>query len=133
MNGIVKRDAAVALLRKLPEQATFVPVQVLGELFNVLVRKAGKPKPAARDAILGWKNAFLVIDTSPEMLVRAIDLSIDHDLSIWDAVILAAAVGVECRILISENLQDGFTWGGCTVVNPFATPRNVLLQSFFVD
>jgi predicted nucleic acid-binding protein len=38
LNGAARRDAAVALVRRLPQEAAVVPVQVLGELFNVLVR-----------------------------------------------------------------------------------------------
>ncbi|TIP50920.1 MAG: PIN domain-containing protein, partial [Mesorhizobium sp.] len=34
-----------------------------------------------------------------------------------------------CRLLLSEDLQDGFTWGGVTVVNPFASPRHALLDA----
>jgi predicted nucleic acid-binding protein len=33
---------------------------------------------------------------------------------------VAAAGEAGCRLLLSEDLQDGFVWGGVTVVNPFA-------------
>lgn len=39
-NGAAMKDAALELLEKLPPGTTVVPVQALGELFNVLVRKA---------------------------------------------------------------------------------------------
>jgi predicted nucleic acid-binding protein len=35
-------------------------------------------------------------------------------------VILAAAAEAGCRLLVSEDMQAGFTWGGVTIVNPFA-------------
>ena len=41
VNGSARKRAALELIRKLPERSTFVPVQVLGELFRVLVGKAG--------------------------------------------------------------------------------------------
>jgi hypothetical protein len=31
--------------------------------------------------------------------------------------------------MIVEDLQDGFTWGGVTVANPFASPRHPLLDA----
>jgi hypothetical protein len=31
--------------------------------------------------------------------------------------------------MLSEDLQDRFTWSGLTVVNPFATPRFALLDA----
>ncbi len=50
-------------------------------------------------------------------------------LGIWDAVILSAAADARCRLLLSEDLQDGFTWRGVTVVNPFASSPHRLLAA----
>lgn len=108
-------------------------MQVLGELFNVLVRKAGKSRAEARDVLLGWRDTFPVIETSPEIVVMAADLATDHQFGIWDAVILSAASQADCRLLLSEDLQEGFTWGGVTVVNPFASPRYALLDALLED
>jgi predicted nucleic acid-binding protein len=102
---------------------------VLGELFNVLVREAGKPRAEARDALLAWRDTFPTVETTPEVMLAAVDLATHHHFSMWDAVILAAASQAGCRLLLSEDLQDGFTWGGVTVVNPFAAPRHLLLSS----
>jgi predicted nucleic acid-binding protein len=108
---------------------TVIPIQVLGELFNVLTRKAGKSRAEARSAILGWRDTFPVAGTTPEVMLAAADLATDHQFSIWDAVILAVASQAGCRLLLSEDLQAGFTWGGVTVVNPFASPRHALLEA----
>ena len=56
------------------------------------------------------------------------DLAADHGLSIWDAVIVAGAAQAGCRLLLSEDLQNGFTWQGVTVVNPFAPEVHPLLR-----
>ncbi|HEV2396631.1 MAG TPA: hypothetical protein VGS27_06805 [Candidatus Sulfotelmatobacter sp.] len=42
-------------------------------------------------------------------------------------MILSAAAAGSCRLLLSEDLQDGFTWNGVTVVNPFAAKKHDLL------
>ena len=62
-------------------------------------------------------------------MLAAMDLAADHDLSIWDAVILAAAADAGCRLLLSEDMQDGFAWRGLTVANPFADRRHPLLTA----
>jgi predicted nucleic acid-binding protein len=129
VNDAEKRDAVLELLDDLPQGSTVVPIQVLGELFNVLVRKAGRPRAEARDALLAWRDTFPTVETTPEVMLAAVDLATDDHFSIWDAVILAAASQAGCRLLLSEDLQDGFTWGGVTVVNPFAAPRHPLLSS----
>jgi predicted nucleic acid-binding protein len=48
-------------------------------------------------------------------------------LGLWDAVILAASAAAGCRLLLSEDLQDGFTWGSVSVTNPMATTLHPLL------
>ncbi len=96
-----------------------LPIQVLGELFNVLVRKAGVGRENAREAVLDWMETYDLIPTSAEVLRDAVALSSDYGLQIWDAVILAAARSVQCEILLSEDMSDGFEWKGVTVRNPF--------------
>lgn len=43
VNGLDRKRKALELIQKLPEDAAQVPVQELGELFNLPVRKAGRP------------------------------------------------------------------------------------------
>jgi len=133
INGPERRDAALAFLRRLPQDAGVVSAQALGELFNVLVRKGGRSRAAARAALLSWRDAFSVVETSPEAMLTAADLATDHLLGIWDAVILSTASQSGCRQLLSEDLHEGFTWGGVTVVNPFASPRHALLEALLGD
>lgn len=129
VNGASRRETCLELIRKLPRTSIILPVQVLGELFNVLVRKAGKSRGDARGALLSWRDTFPVVATSTAVILAAADLATDHQLGIWDAVIVSAASQAGCRLLLSEDLQPGFTWGGVTVVNPFASPRHRLLEA----
>jgi predicted nucleic acid-binding protein len=129
LNGEARKEAALDLLMKLQQDLVVLPVQTLGELFNVLVRKAARPPAAARAAILSWRDSFQVVETTGKVMLSAADLAVLHQLGIWDAVILAAASEAGCRLLLSEDMQDGFTWGGVTVANPFAIPRHPLLDA----
>ncbi|MGA9979201.1 MAG: PIN domain-containing protein [Candidatus Sulfotelmatobacter sp.] len=132
VNGPVRRESALEITGKLPAASTVVPVQVLGELYRVLVGKAAWPAKRARAAILSWQDTFPLIETSPSVLVAALDVA-DHGLSIWDAIILSAAAAAGCRLLLSEDLQEGFTWGGVTVVNPFAAKKHELLAGLLEE
>ena len=127
VNGAAMKRTALGLVEKLPEGAVLLPVQALGELFHLLVRKAGRTPTKAREAILSWRDAFTLIETSAEVMLAAADLATAHQLSIWDSVILSAAAEAGCRLLLSEDLQEGFTWRGVTVTNPFSTPKHELL------
>lgn len=130
VNGAGMKRKALELIEQLPEFSTFLPVQSLAELFHLLVRKAGWPAAKARNAILSWRDSFPLVETSEEVLVAATDLAIDHRMGIWDAVILSAAAAAGCRLVLSEDWQNGFTWRGVTVANPFSVPKHELLSIF---
>jgi predicted nucleic acid-binding protein len=130
VNGPNRQREAIALLQRLPADEAVVPVQVFGELFNVLIRRGGRTRHAARDALMIWRDAFPnVVQTSPETMTLAIELAKDHNLGIWDAVILAAASLAGARLLLSEDMQEGFTWGGVTIANPFRESLHPLLDA----
>jgi predicted nucleic acid-binding protein len=129
VNGRQKKAAALELIDGLTPEATFVPAQALGELFNVLVRKARRTRDEAAKAVLSWGDAFPLIESSGEVLLAALDLSQTPQLSIWDATWLSAAAVARCRLLLSEDLQEGFTWRGVTVTNPFRVDRHPLLAA----
>ena len=129
LDGEPMQRRALAIIDRLVPESTLVPVQVLGELYAALVRKGGRSRAQARDAVLPWGDTFPVIETSSSIQLMAMELAIDHQLSPWDAVILSAAADAGCRLLLSEDLQDGFTWSGVTVANPFAPTRHPLLEA----
>jgi predicted nucleic acid-binding protein len=129
VNGAVMRDRALRLIQRLPPGAIVLPLQTLGELFHVLVRKAKRRPGRARAAVLSWRDAYTVVETSPAVIVNATDLASDHGLSIWDSVVLAASADAECRLLLSEDLQEGFTLRGVTVTDPFAPTLHPILAA----
>lgn len=129
LDGIAHRDAAMSMIKRLPQDRIVLPVQVLGELYNVLLRKAGRSRRDARDVLLRWRQAYPVLDTTEAAMGMAADLAADNQLQIWDAVILSVASQAGCQILLSEDMHDGFTWGGVTIVNPFAEKPNPLLAA----
>jgi predicted nucleic acid-binding protein len=117
------------LIEQLPVESVLLPAQTLGELYRVLTGKAKRKAAPTRNAILGWADSFEVADSSWTAFQSALDLAVDHDLQMWDALILSVAAENHCRMLLSEDLHNGFTWRGVTVINPFATPQNTLLVS----
>lgn len=127
IDTIEKRDIAIGLIGEIPRHKVVIPVQALGESFNVLVRKGRRTRDQARATVLGWLDTYTTLPTTPEVLATATDIASEHQLTIWDAVILAAASHAGCRLLLTEDLQDGFRWGGVTIANPFAVPRHPLL------
>lgn len=127
VNGEARQKATLEIISRLPRASTFIPVQVLGELFRVLVGKSPLSPKVAQARVAGWQASFPLIETSMLVLSSAIELAVQHKFRIWDGVVLSAAAEADCRLLLSEDLQDGFTWRGVTVANPFAGKKNELL------
>ena len=125
---MMPRSARPRWTRNLPNTDAVIPVQVWGELFIVLVRKAGRSRADARRTLLGWRDSFTTIPTTPEVMLPATPGDGSPSLD-WDAIVLSAASRAGCRLLLSEDLQDGFTWGGVTVVNPFTRPQHEMLMT----
>lgn len=129
INGESMKRAAVELLRRLPLGSVVVPAQVLAELFNVLVRKDNQSRPSARKMISDWQNMYSIVPTSGPVITSALELASAHGLSIWDSIVLSSAVEVGSALLLSHDLQDGFSWRGVTVANPFASRVNAVLSA----
>ena len=130
VNGAARQQQTLQLIELLRRRhEVYIPCQTIGELFNVLTRKAGYAPPDARSTALAWLDPGLAIETSRPIIRAALDLAMRHQLCIWDAVVMAAAAEVECGALISEDLEDGFIWSGVTVVNPYAQAVHPLLAS----
>jgi len=126
LNDARRQRMALDLLERVPGH-TVVPAQVLGELFRVLVGKLGRSPGDARSMVDAWRQTLTVQGTAESTIIHAMDLAAGHGLPLWDVVILASAVEAGCTVLLSEDYQDGFSWRGTTVVNPFADASRALL------
>lgn len=96
-----------------------VPYQAFGEAYRVMLR-FGYSRSRCRETLLDWAEAFATAESSSAAFVSAIDLATDHKLQFWDALIISVAAEAGCALLLSEDLQPGFSWHGATVVNPLA-------------
>jgi predicted nucleic acid-binding protein len=127
----IRCNAAIHLIERLPAEKVLLPAQTLGELFRILTGKAGKEAKASHTAVLEWADVFEVADSSWSSFQSAFDLVIDHHMQIWDALILSVAAENHCRLLISEDFQDGFVWRGITIVNPFKESVHPILETLW--
>lgn len=123
-----RRDTSLLLLELLPVNDVLLPAQALGELYRVLTGKARRNPGKSREAILSWADSYAVADSSWAAFQSALDLCVDHGLQIWDALIMSVAAEHRCRLLLTEDLQHGFTWRGVSVVNPYAGTIHPLLE-----
>jgi predicted nucleic acid-binding protein len=122
----IDEDAASASKRERAQQLLLSErwgwsVQVAAEFF-VNATSAKRPfRLAAADAaalVEAW-FAFPTVELTPALFRAAVRVRERFELSYWDAAILAAAKQLGCRVVFSEDLNDGQDHDGVTVVNPF--------------
>ncbi|MFT3969598.1 MAG: PIN domain-containing protein [Micropruina sp.] len=113
-----KQARALAVLAQHPDAT--ISTQVLLEWFAAVTRKLTPPMPpATAQKSLESLAKLSVATTDAELVVRAAQTSVEHQLSIWDAMVIEAAAIAGCRVLLSEDLNNGQVIRGIRVQNPF--------------
>ena len=112
-----------AIARALVSQASasgdaLVSTQVLIELFNVLTRKQQMPRAHAKTLVMAYTH-WAVVPSDVALVTNAIEKSLQHQLSIWDAMVIEAALRGGAQTLYTEDLTHGQRFESLTVVNPF--------------
>ncbi|GAB4111356.1 MAG: PIN domain-containing protein [Acidobacteriota bacterium] len=114
-----KQALARDLIRRaLTVRTATVSTQVLAEFFAVAVGRLRLTAESARRRVEIY-CALNIFRIGSEDILAAIDLHRLTGLSIWDALIVRAAMATGCRALYTEDLQHGGRFGGVEVVNPF--------------
>jgi len=122
------RDSTFDLLMKIPTENQLIPAQCLGEMYAVLTRKTSMPAKTVQETIFSLMDAIDIAESTCLDIIEAIKIASAHKLQIWDSLILAVSARSKCRILLSQDMQHGFSCSGVTVVNPYKTPVHPLLR-----
>jgi predicted nucleic acid-binding protein len=92
--------------------------QVLQEYFAAVTRKLGVDAAIARRKVELF-GRLEILSIGHDDVLRAIDLHRLHGFSIWDALIVNMALKAQCRVLYTEDMQDGRVIDGLRIANPF--------------
>lgn len=110
-----KAGAAMALVR----EGGVISVQALNETANVLRRKTALGWPEVEEALALLRRLLDVVPLDEATHARGLRLARATGYSVWDAMILSAALGAGCATLLTEDMQDGRVVEGLTIRNPF--------------
>jgi predicted nucleic acid-binding protein len=118
--SISLRDPRSTIAEKLLGAGGYVSVQVLNEFAAVARRKLN----LSWEEITSALSALRVLCEPPIALSvntheAALNIAARYDYHIYDALIVAAALGEDCDLLYSEDMQDGQRFGDLTIINPF--------------
>lgn len=117
-NAAEKQQVAQRVIQS--GQRFVISTQVMLELHSVLTRKFAPPLAAPEAAqVLAALGRFEVVAADADLVLRAAHTVVEHQLSIWDAMILEAARLAGCSEVWTEDLASGSTIRGVKVVNPF--------------
>jgi predicted nucleic acid-binding protein len=111
----VKADRAEQLL----SGGGVVSVQVLNEFASVGLRKLSLTMSEIRELLAAVRAVCPVKPVDVETHELGLDLAERHQLALYDAMIVSAALRAECAIVYSEDMQHGQTFGQLTIRNPF--------------
>ena len=98
-----KADAAEAILHA----GGLISVQVLNEIANVAVRKLGMSWTEINQFLAPLRSLCTVEPLTVETHDRGREVAERYGLSVYDSMIVAAALLAECTVLYSEDMQDG--------------------------
>lgn len=101
-------------------RAAVISTQVLQELYVNVTRKIPSPlpRPVARQIVRTYA-AWRVEPIGPPEIVLASELEEQHQLSFWDALIVAAALKSGATRIVTEDLSAGRSIAGIRIENPF--------------
>jgi predicted nucleic acid-binding protein len=108
--------------KELLAQGGVISVQVLNEFISVARGRLRFPWPDVNEALWALRAVCEpVVTLNVQMHEAAASISERDSLSIYDAMIIAAAQAARCTIVYSEDMQDGRSFpGGLTIRNPFS-------------
>lgn len=116
-----KQARARELIRRLMrERRGVLSLQILQEFFAAATRKLGMSSKEAKQRVSLYSR-FDVVTLTPTDLLAAIDLHRMHQLSIWDSLVIRAALNGACTVLYTEDMQAGYTIEDVLLTDPFAT------------
>jgi len=128
-NAGARHDTAKDIVARSAFRNCLLSVQSLAEFFHATTRKRLLEPQAARAFVRDWLAVFDTYQADPTSLADAMELSAEHRLSFWDAMLWAAAHRAGCAYFLSEDMQHGFQLRGIQVVDPFRPEAETELQS----
>jgi predicted nucleic acid-binding protein len=96
-----------------------VSVQVLNEFASVATRKLGMRIAEASEALRAVRALCKVVPLEAGTHDLGMQIAERHGLSIYDAMIAAAARLAGCKVILSQDMQDGLRLEGMRIRDPF--------------
>ncbi len=116
----LKQERARSIVADASSGAYVVSTQVLQEFFVVVTRKLERrmTHDAAAQAVTALAR-LPVANLDAASVLAAVDRVGRHSMSLWDSLVIQAAVESGCTRVLTEDLHDGQSIDGVRIENPF--------------
>ena len=103
------------------DKQAIISYQVVQEFINVALRRfrLAIVRSDLESFVITALFPMMAISSSPALLIGALRLLGENQLSWYDALIVAAALQGGCKVLYSEDMQHGCRFGDLVIQNPF--------------
>ncbi len=100
----------------------YISFQVIQEFFNVATKKFAVPMSllSGKEYLDKVFMQFEVVFPDADYVKTGLDIAATTGYSLYDSLIISAALKDGCDTLYTEDLQDGQKIRNLTVVNPFS-------------
>ncbi|OQK16430.1 twitching motility protein PilT [Methyloprofundus sedimenti] len=104
-----------------------ISAQVLNEYYVTVTQKLkqGLSKEQARSAIRALA-VWQPLEISSTLIESSWDIQDQYGYSWWDTLIITSALFLDCRYLLSEDMQHQQKISNLTIINPFLVTWNEL-------
>lgn len=113
-----RRIAGRFFLEKKPDDTLVLSPQSLNECYRVMTDRRGfMPRGEARrfiESLMPYCTAPLDATTLPTAWKIQ-----DEGFSWWDSLLLSSALQAGCTVFYSEDMQNGRSLAGMSIINPF--------------
>lgn len=114
-----KQSRAIEVVTEcMRERTGVVSTQVLQEYAVVALERLNQDLDVVLRQLL-LLESLEVVQITPELVRRGLEIQSRYRISYWDAAIVAAAEHANCGLLLSEDLAAGALYGTVRVQNPF--------------
>lgn len=124
-----KQQRAADIIRSARDADVVLTAQVLGEFVNVIRRRKAVLLPDAIAQAKRFATVFPVAATTADHVIDAANFAARYKLQFWDSLIWQVARSAGASFFISEDMQDGLTIEGMTVVDPFNAANTAALNA----
>ena len=95
-----------------------ISTQVMQEFYVAATKKLDIEPAVAKKILHSFEN-FEIVIVDPPLIKEAIDCSMIHQISFWDALVIVCADSAKCAKVWTEDLNHGQVINGVRVENRF--------------